>query len=100
MAKKSEKLYIVEIGYQEICMGTLPQCQRVQAALAACQLIDTAWLDTPGKKATERRVAVESDEGVVVKPCKHSAMSKEEFARESIRKIGMTPADQVKGGVV
>ena len=100
MAKKGEKLYMVEIGYGEVCVGTLTQCQRVQSAIAACQLVSAAYLDTPGKSAGERRVLTESDEGVVVKTCKHRVLSAEEFQRENTLKICMTPADQVKGGVV
>ncbi len=99
MAKKQEKMYLVELGYRELCVGTLPQCQRVQSALAACQIVEARLLDEVGEQ-DRRVVLVESEKGAIVKPTKKRVFTQEEYERENILKIGMTPAELVKGGVV
>ncbi len=98
--KSGTKLYYVEHGYITLCAGTLSQCQRVQSAISACEPVETRYIDNGDADERNERVFVTTEDGPVVLPMKCRLMSEEEFERESIRKIGYTPSDQVKGGVV
>lgn len=98
MAKKPRtKSYEVCVGYHTLVVGSLTACQRVQAAIAACQAVEVEFLETGDGRQV---VNVLSDPEVVVRPAKERTLTQEEYRRESTLKIGHTPSDQVKGGVV
>ena len=88
--KAKTKFYKVSLGYQDIGVGTLAQCQAAQRALDALTLVDCHWLDNVD--SSKDRVLVESDrDDSCIVTRSEPVMTREEFKRESTLKIEHHP---------
>lgn len=80
------QLYMLRLGYQDIGVGTINQCQAAQKALEALQLVDRHFLEEDDGR---QRILVEAEDSQTTSVSRFTGdvLTQEQYRRKSIRKI-------------